>query len=147
MQWSCVVLTVLWWDCRNLHDVHQLCLAGCSLSGVEKILVECMLICHMGWDYCFSCSHCLVCRFGCSKKQLEVVWYPSFGTGILEFILEFHRWAVWLSQNWFIISFRKSSKMTPWVNTIPSWDLSFAILVEAIYKFNIELCCHLQFLW
>jgi hypothetical protein len=68
------------------------------------------------------------------------VWNP-------EFILKFHRWIVWLLQNWVIISFRKSSKMTSWVNTIPSWDLSFTILVEAIWKFNIELCCHLQFLW
>jgi hypothetical protein len=77
----------------------------------------------------------------------SLLWYSSFRPEILEFILEFYRWVVWLSQNWVIISFRKSSKMTPWVNTIPSWDLSFAILVEAIYKFNIELCCHLQFLW
>jgi hypothetical protein len=34
-----------------------------------------------------------------AKIMLEVVWYPSFGPGILEFILEFHRWAVWLPQN------------------------------------------------
>jgi hypothetical protein len=82
-----------------------------------------------------------------SRFHLEVVWYPSFGSGILEFILEFHRRAVWLPQNWVIISFMNSSKMTLWVNTIPSWDLSFAILYGSLYKFNIEFCCHLQFLW
>ena len=72
--------------------------------------------------------------------MLELVWLPSFGAGIKEFICDSENQLVWLPRNWYQNSIENSIDFIPCANLILLGTLSFLWICQMKWYHQFHFC-------